>query len=126
MFHYTANVWRRLRACWQRWQNDLPRERRQGPRCRSTAQLGWRPAESMTPDFFHAGVHDVSFAGIALRVDRPVVQGMLLHLQLPAAAPAADCLLACVARAEPRAGGGWFLGCSLIRDLTEAELQRFL
>jgi hypothetical protein len=69
-------------------------------------------------------VHDVSIAGIGLWMDKCLVPGTLLHVDLPENHGIS--LLACVAHARCVKNGTWALGCSFIRDLTEQELRRFL
>jgi hypothetical protein len=129
MWRFAVALGRGVAARLGRWtmaeQNN--RERRQGARYASAAQTTWRPAAAEpAAEGGPAAVHDVSFGGVGLRLDRPLPCGALLHVQLPGAGPSRPPLLACVAHAHPAAEGAWAVGCSFIRDLSDQELRSFL
>jgi hypothetical protein len=70
-----------------------------------------------------ARVLDLSLGGIALAADRPIPAGALLNLEMHGAdAAAGRTLLACVVHVRSRADKEWVLGCSFIRELSEADL----
>ncbi len=74
-----------------------------------------------------ARVLNVSLGGIGLVADRPITAGSLLNLQLQRADGQAGCsLLACVVHVSNRTGNEWVLGCSFIRELSDADLAALL
>jgi hypothetical protein len=67
---------------------------------------------------------DISRNGISVLVGYPFEPGTLLSIELrggPAGAPAA--LQARVVHAQGQAEGKWLLGCSLVRELDDRELE---
>ena len=100
--------------------------RRQWPRQPSDAETTCRPAVMGDDTRRPAAVRDVSLGGIGLLVADPVEAGWLLSIDLPGGAGRAGvALLACVIHAAPQAGG-WHLGCSFLRELSDQEFRAFL
>jgi hypothetical protein len=75
------------------------------------------------PNRHPARVLNISLGGIGLVADRPIAAGALLNLELHSADGRAErTLLACVVHVSSRSSGEWVLGCSFIRELSEADL----
>jgi len=69
-------------------------------------------------------VQNVSASGIALVVAEPIETGVLITVELHAAAgTAVRTILACVVHAAHQPDGLWALGCNFIRELSEEDLQ---
>jgi hypothetical protein len=78
------------------------------------------------PERHPAQVQDISLGGISLLADRPVAAGSLLNLELKGGDGRPErTLLACVVHVSSRTGNEWVLGCSFIRELSEADLAAF-
>jgi hypothetical protein len=76
------------------------------------------------PDRHPARVLNLSLGGIGLLAERPVAAGALLNLELHGTdGPAHRTLLACVVHVSSRTDTEWVLGCSFIRELSEADLE---
>ncbi len=73
-----------------------------------------------------ARVLNISVGGIGLLADRPVAAGAVLNLTLHGAEGQSErTLLACVVHVSRRPNSEWVLGCSFIRELSEADLGAF-
>jgi hypothetical protein len=71
-----------------------------------------------------AEVENISASGIALVIDEPCETGVLITLELHAAAgTAVRTILACVVHAASQRDGRWALGCNFIRELSDEDLQ---
>jgi hypothetical protein len=71
-----------------------------------------------------AQVQNISASGIALLVDEPVDTGVLLTVEMHAAAGTEVLtILACVVHAAKEGADRWALGCNFIRELSEEDLH---
>jgi hypothetical protein len=74
-----------------------------------------------------AQVANISANGIGLLADEPVDLGKLLNLELRADERDYKLsILACVVRLTPQSDGRFTLGCNLIRELNQSELDGLL
>jgi hypothetical protein len=74
-----------------------------------------------------ARVVDLSAAGVALRLSRPIAPGTELLLQLHHAELGIRYTLAmCVTQCARLPGSMWLIGCSFARRLSERELRSLL
>jgi hypothetical protein len=73
-----------------------------------------------------ARVLNISVGGIGLLADRAVAAGAVLNLNLHGADGQSErTLLACVVHVSSRPNNEWVLGCSFIREMSEADLGAF-
>jgi hypothetical protein len=70
---------------------------------------------------------NLSLRGIGLVVQEELEIGTLVAVFPPRPQAATACALtARVIRTQPRKGGRWYIGCALLRPLSQAEVQEFL
>lgn len=74
------------------------------------------------PDDREGAVINISPNGLGLRVSRPVEVGAVLSVGLENQLQ----VLACVVHVTLESPGSWVLGCTLIRELAEPELQNLV
>ncbi len=131
MFERTVSFWKRLlgrqapaegagavqqaeeeRRVWVRYPADLE----------TTVQAAGSPDAVR----LSARVRNVSLGGVSLAVDRPFEPGDLLSVELPGATEQTRCnVLACVVHVGETPEGGWVLGCTFSRELSEDDLEAF-
>jgi hypothetical protein len=71
-----------------------------------------------------ATVRDISAAGIGLLLNRRIRPGTVLEVELPIPAKGfSRPIQARVMHASVHSGGGWLVGCTFARPLTEDELR---
>ena len=101
--------------------------RRAFERCASTRPFPRRiyNVEDYAP--LDAWILDVSCAGLALLVPKPLPLGSILFVELetvPEAAPVK--VWATVVRCQPNETGEWLMGCELVNPLSKARLEDLL
>jgi hypothetical protein len=70
---------------------------------------------------------NLSLRGMGLVLRQPLKSGTLVAVFPPKPQSAKACALtARVVRMHPRADGSWYMGCELLRPLSNEELQDFL
>lgn len=105
-----------------------PAENRAWVRHRCDLETCCRPvANSRSAMSWPARVWDISEGGIGLLISRRFELGTVLVLEVQALADEApEVLLARVTRMGVRAGMQWLLGCRLVGDLSDEQLQGML
>jgi hypothetical protein len=86
-------------------------------------QAAYQLVKASEPSSRPVQVMNISATGIGLQAGHPIDLGSLLSLELRGGGPFVLSILACVVRVDAQAGGQWLLGCNLIRELTDQELQ---
>ncbi len=115
-----------LQSLGARRQKPTPPDQRTWLRfpCDVRASYQFVAGDNAEPESYEARVENISPSGIALVVPDPVETGVLLSIEIHAAAgTAARTILACVVHAARQQDGQWALGCNFIRELSEADLQ---
>jgi hypothetical protein len=101
-------------------------ERRNAPRCLSNLETSCQVAGVGEREQWHACVHDLSTTGIGLILKRRFEPGTLLSFVLDSQTrPCTHSFLARVVHARPHEDGGWRLGCRLVGEIGDEELQAF-
>lgn len=102
-----------------------PADRRNaGPRHPSAVPASWHLLGATADAARPSAVRDISAAGIALVVDTPLPRGTLLVVALKAPGQRfADPLLVRVRRLAELPGGGFLVGCTFAKQLSEAEVR---
>jgi c-di-GMP-binding flagellar brake protein YcgR len=72
-----------------------------------------------------AHIHDISATGIGLLTDEALSPGTLLSAELKGSGKPFT-ILACIVRVVEQENGQYLVGCSFIRELTEADLKGLL
>jgi hypothetical protein len=100
-------------------------ERRVRLRHASSVQTVVHAVNAAEPLSLTARVRNVSRGGINLVLDRPFEPGSIVSLELPGTGPTPSTVLACVVHATPAGDGGWSVGCTFSRELSDADLAEF-
>jgi hypothetical protein len=102
-------------------------ERRQWIRYPSSLAVQIRPFGARDDRTWLGKLQDVSFVGIGLISELPVEPGAVLEMRPQSRAwTAALKLTVRVRKAVELPEGGWLLGCTLVRQLTDQELEGLL
>jgi PilZ domain-containing protein len=108
-------------------QKPTARDQRAYVRFPCSVQASYQLVKAPDPDPRPIRVVNISATGIGLQTDHPIDLGRLLSLELRGVSGSfVLSILACVVRLDAQAGGQWFQGCNLIRELTEPELKALL
>jgi hypothetical protein len=125
MFERTFTLWRRLLGSRPRRPVD-DEDRRVWVRFPANLETTYRPADGEAGSRFSAVIRDISRGGLSLIVDHTLEPGDLLNVELPGQAELATCcVLACVVHVSPLDTGGWLLGCTFARELSDDDLAPF-
>jgi hypothetical protein len=103
-------------------------ERRRAVRFRCQRRNVWRLFAAATSSGGTGTVGDISLTGLSLLVDAPLRPGMFLELSLihdDESSPAQPVLVR-VRRVTRQAEGNWLLGCSFVKQRTQADLNAWL
>jgi hypothetical protein len=101
-------------------------ERRVRLRLPSSVQTVVHSTNGAEPLQLPARVRNVSRGGINLVLDRPFEPGSIVSIELPGQeGQTASTVLACVVHATPAGDGGWSVGCTFSRELSDADLAEF-
>jgi hypothetical protein len=102
-------------------------ERRAHVRYPHALRTSCRPLGLEARATWTARIEDVSQAGVVLETDREVRTGAVLVVALEGMGGRfSRPLLARVMNVRPRPAGGWHLGCTFVRSLSENEVQALL
>jgi c-di-GMP-binding flagellar brake protein YcgR len=127
MFALTKTFWRRLVGRPSASANGTVQtdDRRVWVRYPADLQTACKPAGAPDSTRLSARVRNISLGGINLLGSRAFKPGELLTVELPGADEESRCnVLACVVHcAEDE--GGWSIGCTFSRDLSDADLSSF-
>jgi hypothetical protein len=72
-----------------------------------------------------ARVRNISLGGISLHLDQECQPGTILSLEMPGLTDQTVTVLACVVHVTEAPAGGWVLGCTFARELSDDDLQAF-
>src|SRR5262245_42236223 len=100
-------------------------DRRVWVRYPADLQTSYRPTGTPERTRLSARVRNISLGGINLFGNRAFKPGELLTVELPGADDQRRCnVLACVVHCAED-DGGWSIGCTFARDLSDADLASF-
>lgn len=130
MFERSVSFWRRLLGTASELSPTVPvaTERRRSTRYRAEqeVQCHLTNPEGDEPAHFRAHLRNVSSGGISFVLDREVVPGALLNIDLPGGTgEESTTVLACVAHVGPAGDGHWLVGCTFASQLDQTDLDSF-
>ncbi len=127
MAERSPSFWRRfVQRVQSMWQDEAASgrgERRFWVRYPSNVETWCRPHGAPRDRRSPARVVNISMGGMSLLVRQQFATGDMLSVEVPSAAASPGEVVLCVLHVAPRSGGEWCIGCALIGELHDTEME---